>query len=97
MAVVGLKNLCTPALIYMSVSLLILFVMLFYHFNNVNILCLGNSSCIMVFVIKITYILFWTWILNIICKNGDETISWILLLMPVIVLVFLVVYYYIVG
>lgn len=97
MAVVGLKNLCTPALIYMSFSLLVLALLLFYSFSNVNVLCLGESysSCTMVFVLKVVYILFWTWILNIICKNGDEAISWVLLLMPVILLAFLVVYYYV--
>jgi H+/Cl- antiporter ClcA len=43
-------------------------------------------SCIAVFIVKIIYILFWTWILNLICKDGHTGIAWFLVLLPFILL-----------
>ena len=45
-----------------------------------------NTSVI--FIVKILYILFWTWILNLICRDGHANIAWFLVLVPFI-LVFL--------
>jgi hypothetical protein len=39
-----------------------------------------------VFLVKIVYILFWTWILNLICKDGHTGIAWFLVLIPFILL-----------
>jgi hypothetical protein len=38
--------------------------------------------------------LFWTWILNFICKSGYPGVSWFLLLLPYILLIitFLIIY-----
>lgn len=95
---VGLTNLCTPSQIYMYISFFILFAMLFYNYlGNVNIFCLGNLSCNvnnnMIFVIKVIYILFWTWILNVICRYGGDVISWNLLLIPMAILFLLISFY----
>ena len=54
-----------------------------------NKLVLGNYSMnvvntTLIFVIKLIFILFWTWILNLICKDGYEVISWILVFLPFI-------------
>jgi len=40
----------------------------------------------MIFVIKAIYILFWTWILNLVCAAGAPGIAWFLVLLPFIVL-----------
>ncbi len=99
--IVGLTNLCTPAEIYMYISFFILFGMLFYNYvGNVNVFCLGNLSCNMnnnnmIFVIKVIYILFWTWILNIICRYGGDALSWKFLLIPMAILFLLISFYYI--
>ena len=47
--------------------------------------CSSNSITTM-FVIKIVYVLFWTWLLNVICKNGNEIISWVLVFIPIIIM-----------
>jgi hypothetical protein len=39
-----------------------------------------------VFIVKIIYVLFWTYILNLICKDGHKEISWFLVLVPFILL-----------
>jgi len=36
----------------------------------------------MVFIAKILYIGFWTFVLNYICKAGYKSVSWFLVLLP---------------
>ncbi len=89
MSIVGLRNLCTPAVIYLAISMLLLVVMYIQNRNNVDVYCLGAYECDVtnvtaIFLVKFVYILFWTWILNLICSSGFTSISWLLLLMPVI-------------
>jgi H+/Cl- antiporter ClcA len=61
------------------------------NMGNSQIYCLGNFSChvpstIGVFVFKLVYVLFWTWILNLMCKDGHANIAWLLVLLPFILL-----------
>lgn len=87
MAITGLKNLCMPSLVYLVFSLIALILIAAQNAGNLNIFCLGTYSCdvssvALIFVIKLIYILFWTWILNLMCAAGAETLSWILILFP---------------
>lgn len=90
MDLVGIRKLCTPALIYLILSMFTLIVMGIQNIFNVDTYCLGNFECQatnaiwLIFVVKFIYILFWTWILNIICKAGYTNVSWFLLLIPYI-------------
>lgn len=89
MSIVGLRNLCTPAVIYLAISMMLLVVMYIQNRNNVDVYCLGAYECDVtnvtaIFLVKFVYILFWTWILNLICNSGFTSISWLLVLMPVI-------------
>jgi hypothetical protein len=43
----------------------------------------------MVFVVKVIGILFWTWILNLMCKDGHKEIAWFLVLLPFVLLFFM--------
>lgn len=93
MAVIGLRNLCTPAFIYMLLSftsLLMIGVQTAISGGATNY-CVGMYSCSKVhvfslFALKILFILFWTWILNIICKTVSEIASWILVLIPLVLM-----------
>jgi hypothetical protein len=85
----SLKELCSPAALYFIVSIFALIMILFQNLGNSNSYHLGNFSCrvpstILVFIVKLIYILFWTWILNLICKDGHTGISWLLVLLPFI-------------
>jgi len=85
----SLKELCTPAALYFILSIFALIMILFQNLGNSNSYHVGNFSCrvpstILVFIIKLIYILFWTWILNLICKDGHSGISWLLVLLPFI-------------
>jgi hypothetical protein len=87
MAIVGFKNLCAPAMFYLAISFISLAVIAFFNFGNEHVYCVGYYSCpvssvYLIFLVKIIYIIFWTWILNLICRDGYSTISWFLVLFP---------------
>jgi len=91
MSFVGLKNLCTPAYVYLVISGIALVAMFMQNMGNVNLYCLGSYSCqvsntSMIFVIKLLYVLFWTWLLNIICRGGATSFAWLLVLFPIVLL-----------
>jgi len=86
-----LKELCTPALVYFVISMIALVVVLLQNLGHTNSYHVGNFSCrvpntTVVFIIKLLYVFFWTWVLNLICKDGHTTISWLLVLFPFILL-----------
>ena len=63
--------------------------MAFQNIGNENTYCLGIYSCdvyntTLIFIIKIIYVLFWTWILNLICRAGAPSLAWFLVLLPFI-------------
>lgn len=86
-----LKELCTPAALYFIISMICLALVLFQNLGNTNSYNVGNFSCrvpntMFVFVVKFIYIIFWTYVLNLICKDGHVGISWLLVLLPWILL-----------
>lgn len=91
MAYIGIKDLCKPAMLYLIMSMVAIFMIGFQNIGNTNTYCVGNYSCstpsvVAIFLLKIIYVLFWTWILNILCKSGFEVVSWVLVLLPFIFL-----------
>lgn len=86
---IGLRNLCTPAYIYLVISLIAFFIIMMQNQYNSTSYCMGNYSCevsniTLIFVVKLIYIVLWTVILNLICKAGAPLLSWILLLFPLL-------------
>jgi hypothetical protein len=82
-----LKELCTPAFIYFILSVIGILATSISNLGNSNIYTLGNFSSpvpntLLVFIVKIIYVLFWTWILNLMCKDGHKEIAWFLVLLP---------------
>lgn len=67
-------KMCTPARIYFVVSV----------FGAV--LALLNNVPIISVAMKFIFILLWTYVLGFLCKKGYSTISWILVLLPFIVM-----------
>jgi hypothetical protein len=96
MKFVGFIDMCPPAYTYLVIStmaLTVMFLQNYYVMENRfggpdhNVYCLGSYSCnvpsvTMLFTIKILYVLFWTWVLNLICRAGAPGISWFLVLLP---------------
>jgi hypothetical protein len=86
-----LKELCTPAMIYFFISIIALIMVLFQNLGNSNSYNVGSFSCrvpntALVFIVKLIYVLFWTYVLNLICKDGHTSLSWLLVLLPWILL-----------
>jgi hypothetical protein len=87
----NLNQLCTPSYIYFIISTIGLVFSAIQNLGNTQMYALGNFSCrvpstIAIFILKLVYILFWTWILNLMCKDGQQTIAWLLVLFPFILL-----------
>ena len=94
MAIKGLRNLCTPATIYLVISISAIVIMIVQNWllnGNTNVFCLGSYSCsvssmVLIFIVKLLYVLFWTWILNLICSAGAPEVAWFLVLLPFILM-----------
>ena len=92
----NLRELCTPAFIYFMISIIAYIIILLQNIGQpIGKYCVGSFSCdvpsvIAVFVIELIYILFFTWILDLICKAGYSEISWFLVLLPFILFFLLV-------
>lgn len=83
----SLNDLCMPACIYFIISVIALILIFFQNLGNVNMYRVGSFSCrvpstTVIFLFKLVYVLFWTYILNLICKDGHKGLSWLLLLLP---------------
>jgi hypothetical protein len=86
-----LKELCTPAALYFIISMIGLVLVMLQNLGNTDSYNVGSFSCrvpntFFVFIVKFIYIIFWTYILNLICKDGHVGISWLLVLLPWILL-----------
>ena len=86
-----ISQLCSPALFYFVLSMIGLIVVVFQNLGNKKVYNLGSFSAkvpntTLIFIIKFIYILFWTWILNLICRDGHSGIAWFLVLIPFILL-----------
>ena len=89
MAIAGFKHLCTPASVYLVISMIAIIAMAAQNYGNTELYCLGDFSCqvsstLFIFILKVVYVLFWTWVLNLICKAGATSVSWFLVLLPFI-------------
>ena len=83
-------KLCTPAFIYLVLSAIGIILIAFQNYGmSPNMYCVGNIQCPVqtttpIFIMKILYVVFWTFILNALCSYGYYQLSWFLLLLPFI-------------
>ena len=75
-----MSSLCTPALIYLILSAFFIFGSIMMNVSFVTIL------------IKIVFVLAWTWVLNLLCRNNLEVLSWILVILPYLFMIVLVLF-----
>lgn len=74
-----IMNLCSPALLYLILS-------------SITVLFLITTNPPIVYLaMKITFVAIWTWFLHFLCRNGFTSVSWILVLLPVIVFIVLMI------
>ena len=87
-----MKKLCVPARFYLAISVTVLIMMVVQNFMNRDNkeLCIGSYKCgipnVALFLgMETIYIAFWTWILNTLCKSGLKSVSWFLVLLPILI------------
>jgi hypothetical protein len=68
------SNLCTPAFVYFIMSFVYLIINSFKKINVVSI------------IVSVIGIMAWSWFLNYLCKMGYTTVSWLILIVPLVVL-----------
>lgn len=83
------RTLCQPAFIYLMVSIFSIFFIAIQNLNDCSRYHVGSFSCqvtsvIPVFIVKFVYVIFWTYILNLICNDHNKALAWLLVLVPYI-------------
>ena len=86
-----ISELCTPAFLYFWLAMIGILITVFQNLGNTKNYNLGTLSAkvpstLLVFIVKIMYVLLWTWVLNLICQKGYQGISWFLVFFPFILL-----------
>jgi len=84
-----IKELCTPAYIYLIISILAIVIAMFQNAGKTKsyTFCgykMNVENTGLVFLFKGIIIVFWTIVLDSLCKNGFTQISWLLLALPFI-------------
>lgn len=83
----SVRNLCTPAYVYLVMSVISIIIIMFQNAGNETKFCVGSYSCQVastsfVFICQGLYTAFWTFVLDAICARGYTNISWYLILFP---------------
>ena len=84
------KSLCTPAQLYLGLSILSVLGMCIQNIGNPHVYACGLMKAetpinnLFYFIFKVLYIGGWTYILNLLCKKGYNKLSWLLVLLPFI-------------
>ena len=99
---ITIPKLCTPAYVYLVISIVALIMMGLQNTGSNSQYCAGSYSCeasstLFIFLLKLIYVMFWTWILNLICNSGASIVSWVLVLMPILFMFLLIGLYIISG
>jgi hypothetical protein len=79
------KSLCLPSKVYFVLS----FIGVLISILSPSIF--GGAS-FFVHLVHLVYFVFWTWVLNLICKAGYKWISWVLVLAPFLLAFFIVAF-----
>ena len=85
-----IQKLCKPAQVYFIISVISFLAMLMQNCSDGSSYNIGTFSAespchpATFFIMKAIYILAWTYGLNLLCKNGLKTVSWAIVLLPVL-------------
>ena len=67
-------DLCTPALVYLVLSV-------------ISLVAMANGNSVSSLFVNALFVGLWTFLLNVLCQRGYTALSWVLVLLPIIVLV----------
>ena len=86
-----IKELCTPARVYLYISLIGLVASVIQNlidFDNTTYKCGAYAvlvpSVFLIFMFKVIYMSFWAYVLNLLCKDNNRTLSWLLVVFPIL-------------
>ena len=90
------NSLCSPAQLYLGLSTLAVLSSCYQNIGNPNSFACGlmkaespvNNAVYIMF--EVSYVLIWTYLLNLLCKKGFTTVSWLLVLLPIIAMFVLI-------
>lgn len=86
----NIRGLCTPAKTYLFVNVFILILLLIQNGSaSSDMLCLGNYECYVEnkwvsLISNGIYIAFWTFVFNLMCRQGYTKFAWFLFFLPFI-------------
>ena len=69
------KDLCTPAHLYLVLSIIAIIIGIFHKFSAMALL------------VKMFWVALWTYLLNFLCKKGLSTVAWIFVVLPFIAMI----------
>jgi len=83
------RHLCNPAMVYLAISAVALVMIAYQNMGLNNMYCMGDFSCYVfstaaVIFSEALYVLFWTWILHLMCRTGYSSISWLMVVFPLV-------------
>ena len=83
------RHLCKPAMVYLAISVVALVMIAYQNMGLNNMYCMGDFSCYVfsttaVIFSEALYVLFWTWILHLMCRTGYSSISWFMVVFPLV-------------
>jgi|TARA_B110000444_G_scaffold39431_1_gene35220 mannose/fructose/N-acetylgalactosamine-specific phosphotransferase system component IID len=90
------NSLCTPAQLYLGMSVLAVLTQCYQNVGNPNVFACGLMKAstpinnIFYIAFEVLYVLGWTYLLNILCKKGYNQLSWLLVLLPFIAMFILI-------
>ncbi len=86
------NSLCTPAQVYLGISMVGVISMIMQNLSNSHMYCIGNvqAPCpnhnMFYFLFIILYIAGWTFALNKLCTKGYKNVSWFLVFLPILIM-----------
>ena len=92
-----IQNLCTPAYVYLVITIISNIYFLINYGSNYTDYCRGHTNCINMSIIGLLIgewlvSIIWITILNIVCKKGHNEISWVLMILPYFSIFFVLAY-----
>lgn len=70
-------DLCTPAIVYLVLSV-------------ISIVATARGASVSNLFVNVLFVGLWTFLLNFLCQRGYTALSWILVLLPIVLLVVIV-------
>ena len=80
-----IKKLCAPAIVYLVFSIISIFA------------SLAQSVSLGSIVMQAIMTILWTWVIQYLCTNGYKTLSWILVLFPIIIIIMGIIFVLLIG